>query len=78
MIGGRDRVTQIFFQTLFEISELFSGIKAIVLQKNFQGLSYTVVRLFSDKCAFLNFVLLENLCNLQMSEIKKKSVFTLV
>ena len=72
------RVTQIFFQTLFEISELFSGIEAIVLQKNFQGLSYTVVRLFSDKCAFLSFVLLENLCNLQVPEIKRKSVFTVV
>ena len=43
------------FQTLFENS--YSLAFKLFLQKNFHGLSYTVVILLSGQCAFINFVL---------------------
>ena len=35
------------------LKQLFSGL----IQKNFHGLSYTIVRIFSGQCVFLNLVL---------------------
>ena len=66
------RATHFFLSTLFENSNCYSLTFKLVLQNHFHGLASTIVRLLSDECVCLNFVLRLTAIFLTTSAIYKR------